>query len=102
MTAGAPAVLGAAGFTSSGVAGGSLAAAAQVLSGHWMLSLTHVLPVSQPYMRGPPLQEDGLPLAPRQQWAEQGALLPLLPLLPLQVDKPAFLIISLLFAATAG
>ena len=32
MTAGAPAVLGAAGFTSSGVAGGSLAAAAQVLS----------------------------------------------------------------------
>ena len=32
MTAGAPAVLGAAGFTSSGVAGGSLAASAQVFS----------------------------------------------------------------------
>ena len=30
VTAGAPAVLGAAGFTSSGVAGGSLAAAVQV------------------------------------------------------------------------
>ena len=67
-----------------------------------MFLLTYVLPVSQPCMLGPPLQEDGLPLAPQQQWAEQWALLLLLPLLPLQVDKPAFPIIRLLFAATAG
>ena len=39
MTAGAPAVLGAAGFTSSGVAGGSFAAAAQVFAGFWTLDV---------------------------------------------------------------
>ena len=82
VTAGAPAVLGAAGFTSSGVAGGSLAAAVQVFDQlTWAVSESFFVH-SRPCMRGPPLQVAGLPLAHPLRWEVRWELLLLLLLLP--------------------